>query len=57
MPKDKVDLTLNVFQNKGHNVSPGDKFYRVTITRKPGEEPQVKLASDAPRCYTDDFTK
>lgn len=55
MPKDKVDLTLNVFQNKGHNVSPGDKFYRVTITRKPGEEPQVKLVSDAPRCYADDF--
>ena len=57
MPKDKVDLSLNVFQNKGHNVAPGDKFYRVTITRKPGEEPQVKLVSDAPRCYTDDFAK
>jgi len=30
-----VDLTVSVFQNKGHNVEPGDKHYCVDIRRKP----------------------
>jgi len=52
LPKD-VDLTVSVFQNKGHNVEPGDKHYCVEIRRKPNAAVQIVPHFDRPRVYAD----
>jgi len=50
LPKD-IDLTALLYQNKGHNVSDGEKHYAVEIRRKPGEEAQIIPHFDWPRVY------
>ena len=51
LPKD-VDLMVQLYQNRGHNVPDGKgQQYHVELRRKPGEAAAVIPHFDLPRCY------